>query len=936
MSGIPLFLGTLLTDKYEVIQKNPSLIDKFSKGNTQLHNGLEEALVHFGKETPTRQELSQFLNAFQLKQYAAVGTSPFSHLSLGEWWSLFTKAEENTPKDVQVSIGEADLIPFQDRDYSVMTSSSTKQLPRTKHLINSIGSLFPSTEEVCDLPTFISIKTEKGQDQISTAMDTLMQQELNLSQDAEYLTRELTQEIALLQRELLKTSQKTPKDTCSLFELAEWSQEVSDKCYAVELLEDRIATLMSHARESLSSNDAELERYGKKHKNIILQARLIEGLKLPGLAVPIPHGIASDRTQEFLKKHAPEVFTERNLLKEYYASYQGKTPFLEDPKTKLHLKAITNAIKAAFQKAAGNEALFQELASSEFSSWLDAVRGNNDYLMVRSTGAEDSRQSANAGGNLSLSYVPATRQDFTKAAGEVLMSYFGFSSLQNQINAGINPFEQDLKLAVTAQQLIGEPVGGTKNSSEIPVSLVLFTSEPLYVGGEKFRTMRISATYGHGEGVVGGLGIGTDTALLLISEAHPDRLYVLYDNADKPERLVPVETPEGIKLMPVSNPQSLRRAPVLNQELLARLYTWGVVGEKFFNDHPTDMEIVIKNGTIYPVQARPINRPDLLPTYLDMKRVKALVETPILDKIQGEMLVPGKASVVVLKDPKNELNYAQSLEKAEKALRMDKHELVIVIDEEPSNSHPIVNFSGLGIPCLRIKENERMEKLKDQTTEKHPLVVDMQTGTVYQWDSSKGDVNESIVKGFAVHPAKIAISLPIDTKIKAAETKAEVPQEVKDLILAIGIAETRQAAQKSLEELKKHPFVGSLKEQSTALTKHTAIPKRAKDIVTILNTLDQTIDEAFEEVKAVLERAPDSAHLRPLIHVKVLENLLTGKYTGSNIAKFSRLTVEPLYAEAKTLVEYQQKFSHPVHFAEIYLAGNKALDPASQEQWRTF
>ncbi len=76
----------------------------------------------------------------------------------------------------------------------------------------------------------------------------------------------------------------------------------------------------------------------------------------------------------------------------------------------------------------------------------------------------------------------------------------------NRINSGQNPFEQDLKLAVTIQELIGEQVGGNTRSNEIPISLVLFTDEPLSSGSGGFRVMRISASYGHGEGVVGNLG----------------------------------------------------------------------------------------------------------------------------------------------------------------------------------------------------------------------------------------------------------------------------------------------------------------------------------------------------------------------------------------------------------------------------------------------
>lgn len=106
--------------------------------------------------------------------------------------------------------------------------------------------------------------------------------------------------------------------------------------------------------------------------------------------------------------------------------------------------------------------------------------------MVRSTGgSEDTRETANAGGNASPCYVSPLPKDLAKALGEVVRSYFSYASLKNRINAKLNPFEAELQLAVTVQELIGEPIGGSANPNEIPTSLVLFSSEPVYVGGEK-------------------------------------------------------------------------------------------------------------------------------------------------------------------------------------------------------------------------------------------------------------------------------------------------------------------------------------------------------------------------------------------------------------------------------------------------------------------
>lgn len=735
----------------------------------------------------------------------------------------------------------------------------------------------------------------------------------------------------LLHDELLKSVEKAPPTTCSLFDLAIWKQKVEDQCYAVRTLEEQIAKLMEPLR--ILTQGADLDRFGNKHKNIILQARLAEALEIPDLVVPVPRGVPTEQIEAFLRKHAPEVFQHWQELADLFARYEGES-FLEDPESVSILDYIDYLIRTAFAKAAQDEAHFQKLVPKEVIDWLHTLSENGDYLMVRSTGAEDSRQLANAGGNLSRAYVLPERASFATALGDVVRSYFSASSLQNRLNAKKDPFSQELKLAVTAQQLIGEPLGGFKNPADIPISLVLFTSEPLYVGGEKFRVMRLSATFGHGEGVVGNQGIASDTALLLISEAHPDQLYVLYDNQTKPTRLAPVATEQGIKLDKVKNPEELRDQRVLTPELLARLYHWGIVGEKFFDDFPTDMEIVVKKGIIYPVQARPVNRPDLLPTYLDLKKAAALPNNPIQEKLQGEMVVPGAGSVVTLHSPQ-EIHYAATLEEAQNTFIGGKHKLVVISRPEPANSHPIVNFSSLGIPCLLITDLQAVEKIRQKASQTTPVIACVQTATLNLWNSPTPP-EEMISKGFAVHPAKIAISL--DTEVKrAVHIPKEVPQQVKDLVLAIRSATTKKAAQLALQELRSQAWVRDIKLRKKELAAHlkemSFVPKQVKKGYKVLRALDAKIDRAFEELNQVLQ-SEDNDRLRPLFHAKVLENLLFSP--GSSPSSFSLVDVEPLHKEAMAIIAYQKQLDHKAHFASELFAGTKTFNPAFEEKWQNF
>lgn len=728
--------------------------------------------------------------------------------------------------------------------------------------------------------------------------------------------------VNLLYKELLKSVEMTPPTTCSLGELAIWKQKVEDQCYAVKTLEEQIAKLMEPLRQAAKRDD--LDRFGNKHKNLILQAQLAESLQIPKLQVAVPRGISSDAIIHLLETHAPQVFESWQQLNALFTANPEKT-FLQKLEVQELLQKIDKQLADVFAKAGQDEQLFSELVTPEIRKWLQDLKAKGDYLMVRSTGDEDSRQLANAGGNVSRAYVLPTPEAFTQALGDVVRSYFGTPSLQNRINNEANPFAQKLKLAVTAQQLIGEPLGGATNPNDIPISMVLFTSEPLYVGDEKFRVMRISASYGHGEGVVGNLGIASDTALLLVSEVHPDQLYILYDNATKPTRLAPIETPEGVKLGKVLNPSELQERRVLSPELLVRLYHWGVVGEKFFDDYPTDMEIVVKNETIYPVQARPVNRPTMLPTYLDFTKIATLPLSPIQQKMTGEMVVSGKASVLNLTSP-DQILYATTLEEAQASFVKDKHQLVLVSQPEPANSHPVVNFSSLGIPCLYIKDAAALEEMRASASQDTPLVVCMQRATINRWDAKRADPQEFIAKGFTVHPAKIAVSLNINFSVDRTAAKPEL----KNLLLTIREASTPQAALKALKTLRSQPILKDIKVQRRDLQNRLKElpfkPKQVKEAIHSLKEIEQKVTQSMDELEQVLHTAQPEDRLRALFHAKTLEYLLD-EYVHR---------VDPLYQNSVEQIEYQKQLPHRAHLAELLFVGQKAFEPNFSTAWSHF
>ncbi len=674
------------------------------------------------------------------------------------------------------------------------------------------------------------------------------------------------------------------------------------QCFPLPTLETNLQLAMADARTQFASAN---EGCGNKHRNLIKMADLVDALPPSDLAIPRPHGVPSHLILRFIELAAPKVFEHWKYLQSVHESPESQTAparFLFSET----IKQIDTALSEAF-----SQATYTQLGLSlELQTWLQSMHKSRHYLMVRSTGAEDSHTLANAGGNVSRAYVPPTEQEVCQAIGDVVRSYFSLSSLQNRILANTNPFKEDLNLAVTLQQVIGEPIGGAEDPTQIPVSFVLFTNEPLYIGNEKFRAMRISSTYGHGEAVVGSKGIATDSYLLLHSESQPDELYLLSDIQPKPQRLSPILNEGKPSLEPVANPPELVARASLSEKQLLSLYRSGVLMEAYFDNHPTDIEGVVKGDTVYFVQARPVNRPAMLPTYLDISGI----DQAVLQQQSSDVLVPGKGSVITIADRK-EILLAPTLEEAERLYRPDLHKLIIVSYPEPANSHPVVNFSGLGVPCLYLAGNSNL--LFNQITPSRPLAVCMQSGTLNLWNADLEPLEQHIVPGFAIHPAKISVALPVPPN--TIKTGTAAPEDLKEQFWAFQTATTAQEALRLLNQLEKHPYLQNLRQTLRQ-------PSPSVSSWELLQTLEKKISRGFAELRAQLTKPQTDSRLKQLLHAKILHTLFF-----SAPGRFA-LTDTPAVIEAiHNLSAYQKTLSHPAHCAELLL-----VQTPMEPQWRQF
>lgn len=656
---------------------------------------------------------------------------------------------------------------------------------------------------------------------------------------------------------------------------------------------------------NLEAETADSRAYGYKHARQIEMGNFLKEIGLAKVKMPLLQGISDPFIHSFLNEQAPKISVEWKELDHLFRQCSDKRDFLDQPEVREKLTSIDEAIKRAF--AFPNLIEFPD----EVNIWLEEIKASEDYIMVRSSGAEDSGQTANAGGNKSPPYVVPEKEDLFKAIGEVICSYYGYSSLKNRINGGDNPFSRPNMSSVSLSQLIGEPIGGVSTTEEIPASVVLFSNEPIYVDQEEFRVMRVSATWGHGEGVVGTVGIKSDTILILRSVKYPDRLYMLENTSMKPRRLAPMQDPQSgkISLERVPNPSSLANSPTLSPEMLTRLFYLGIAIEKKYGSHPVDMELVIKNGVIYPVQVRPVNRPKTLPNYLDWRKVN---HTSSLKRVSTTMFLSGKAEVLTGLT-QDQILISDTLKNAEKKFKDGQHRLVIVsIPEESTNSHPIVNFSGMGIPCFH---SENISDVRELFSEATTVVACTQTGDLVVLENPESCIS----KGYAVHPAKIAVSIvPYSVpRIPSSNEKVEIPQEIKRLLNRV-VAD--RANGEALDALRQLRF----------MTKSTVTRRVAATVTLVDKLLDSAyrIDTAFtraiDECKATIKTQPDQ-RLHRLLHLKVIETIC-----------LSVVNVSKYLEEAKRISDYQSKFGGNTQFHEEIILGDFMMTESQKDLWNDF
>jgi hypothetical protein len=815
-----------------------------------------------------------------------------------EVWEALYKRAQDLPNSFSYN---------QELLHLICTQLPSKQVELflTKQLINPDRELFLDLwEKIPDKEAIEKLLGDRWNSAISLMQS--VKEDSSIEEILSFLAKEtlFLEQIAILQdlssekkEKLLSTM---GKDLAALFDLGEAVYHYTPSCKVEEK-----------------------PRYGTKYDNILFLHENLQEIK--GVQVVLPFGLAETEVMEFLLVHAPRIFSLwKEIIQQAFQERSSLIDFIKkDSFGEKRIQQIQHEVKKVFS----NPLLYQDFPKfASLQNFLEQIAKIKSFLMVRSTGCEDT-DITNAGGNSSVNYVTPDLEMVFQAVGEVIASYFSIDSLKNRIDAGDNPFTPHLQLAVFLQELVGEPVNGEKNPLSIPISLVLFTNEPYYVGkNEKagFRVMRISASFGHGEAVVSAQGIACDTLLILQSNTSSSELYILYDNQTKEQRLVPVKNEQKIELSPVDNPEELQYKRCLDAELLERLFALGTFVENLYQNKPTDMEIVVKNGTIYPVQARQINRQLAIASYVDPE---ALDKEAVDHSLQVDKVLVAAHSSVIKIEKSEKILSAFSLKLAEKSFDKDLHELVIVAQDEPPLSHPIVNFSSQKIPCFFSKNLKSIEQL----SQKGPLIVCVQQGKIYPY-LVKGGVNPE-KKGYTAHPASIQISLDSAKNISPLRFSKPSSQsallDLQGMSMHIQAISLNKAGLETLKLPKIEDRHASLKARASKLTH---IPDELEYTLDAIHSLAKTIDRAAQEFKKVKEK--EHTDLEALFHAKILQRLILQQEEG--ILNESLLTLPTLEAYAKTTLDYQQMLPKKAEFArEILLAEEAFLEPI-KEKWISF
>lgn len=454
--------------------------------------------------------------------------------------------------------------------------------------------------------------------------------------------------------------------------------------------------------------------YGYKAANLF-------NLHRYGIQVPKFEGISSNILLNILGE---EILIDWQKIQEKIAKTKGL-----DDDIKKDLKALRDKI---------NNAIIDKQAELT-NLW----KGESKYIIVRSTGMEDSEELSNAGGNDSIPYVdPKNPKDVVNAISLVCQSYFSEKSIQQRLDAEdktVTDINTKPFVPVLLQEMIESPVINKNNITFSGVAVI---------GSQNFgeHIKKINVGLGNNAGIVNSI-VPTDEILITDNNNKINIFkYVgikntMYntENNDKELKILPV--PEDLRDYSIPD-NAIKK---LNEQLdkIKSLY-----GNK-----PLDIEFtlhIIKNKVeVNILQVRPlIEKKAQNRTFAPPEKVNAL------NSVACKVVTSGK-EVVFIENSKDVL-FANSIGQALNESYNKKNIKCVVVKNRPSAlSHEAIVFNSRGIPVVYIEDELKYNKTLDlvkKSNRNNVIMLDQQLGSIIESKSDITKAKEFVKEGNYSYP----------------------------------------------------------------------------------------------------------------------------------------------------------------------------------------
>lgn len=447
----------------------------------------------------------------------------------------------------------------------------------------------------------------------------------------------------------------------------------------------------------------------------------------------------------------------------------------------------------------------------QLEEWVK--KNNPEFVIVRSTGMEDSDKNTNPGGNASIPYVQPTPTEISTNIGKVLASYFSENSIMQRLAVGDQSlFTDPVFIPVLIQEMIGETTSPTAKVAphEIFRSGVFFTEEPEKADGVTLLQVGL----GTGEGIVSGT-VNTDTYYVRktttkmpfmkrgntakkTKDANIEETVIHKVIRDKKTRQVGKQVAfKKFNIVTLKNenpalktqcavPDPIIRDIKTAADEISRHYGPGAQKTKAM-----DVEYTLKlpdpakkdaKGTLYLLQARGLTHVEKKEkTYISGQKLQQI---PLEHVISTKTLLDGQAYVRTITS-EEQLLFTSDLASARKEfLRQQAKVKAIIINESSSvTSHDGVMLRSLGVPVFVVEDSNvrnKLKKLAASSSAAAPLFFDPQRALVVS-----GQTPDIIKKGLISYsiPLELSVSntpptLFVPKKTNAVKSKGEKTKDI--------------------------------------------------------------------------------------------------------------------------------------------------------------